>query len=393
MDGVRMAVEVSRWSASSSERYAASSRRLDAVVVDPRRPDLLDEGLGVAGQLVERGRSAQDASPSVVSVASPSVPSASLPSVVAAVARSPSVPSASPPSVPSASPPPRPRVTGRGWCSCRRRRAALRGGGHGASLVVGWVVPRAAVPDRDHGRTHGTRPAPRRPRLVQEPPAAGDGGGLGAAGGAELAEDVGDVHRDGLRADEQLLADLAVGPALGDQGEDLGLARGQRVRRTVGAGGGRPERPQLVEQRLGAEPVRGLAGQVADLARRRRGRRSRAGCRPGSPGRRRARRRGRSRRTAARRPARCRPGRPAAGRRCRRASAARSVSASSRFIQARPSGPQWPEGSVYFSSTVRPSACSRSTSASVRRALGRAEPRQRVRDRARGRPPPAGSGR
>ena len=67
--------------------------RVDAVVVDPRRPDLLAEGLGVTGQLVE---SAQEASPSVVSVASPSVPSASPPSV----------PSESPPSVPSASPPP-----------------------------------------------------------------------------------------------------------------------------------------------------------------------------------------------------------------------------------------------------------------------------------------------
>jgi hypothetical protein len=28
--------------------------RLDVVVVDPRRPDLLDEGLGVTGQKVER---------------------------------------------------------------------------------------------------------------------------------------------------------------------------------------------------------------------------------------------------------------------------------------------------------------------------------------------------
>ena len=38
----------------------------------------------------------------------------------------------------------------------------------------------------------------------------------------------------------------------------------------------------------------------------------------------------------------------------------RSSWASSRFTHARPSGPQNPDGSVYRSRTVRPSACSRS---------------------------------
>ena len=60
--------------------------------------------------------------------------------------------------------------------------------------------------------------------------AAGDRGGLGAAGGLQLAEDVGDVDRDGLGADEQLLADLAVRAALGDQRQDLALAGGERRR-------------------------------------------------------------------------------------------------------------------------------------------------------------------
>ena len=77
--------------------------------------------------------------------------------------------------------------------------------------------------------------------LPRSGPAARDRRGLGAAGGVELAEDVGDVDRDGLGADEELLGDLAVGPALGDQREDLALARGERVGRGVSARtGGRP---------------------------------------------------------------------------------------------------------------------------------------------------------
>ena len=52
--------------------------------------------------------------------------------------------------------------------------------------------------------------------------------GAGAGARAELGQDVRDVDRHGLGADEQLLADLAVGPALGDEGED-------RVRAAFGA--------------------------------------------------------------------------------------------------------------------------------------------------------------
>ena len=57
--------------------------------------------------------------------------------------------------------------------------------------------------------------------------AAGDGGRFGAAGGAELAEDVGDVDAHRLGADEELPADLAVAPSVGDQRQDLPLARGE----------------------------------------------------------------------------------------------------------------------------------------------------------------------
>jgi hypothetical protein len=51
-----------------------------------------------------------------------------------------------------------------------------------------------------------------------------DGRRLDPIAGAELAKDAGDVDADGLRADEQLRADLAVGPAVDQQGQDLPLA-------------------------------------------------------------------------------------------------------------------------------------------------------------------------
>src|SRR3954468_3884527 len=101
---------------------------------------------------------------------------------------------------------------------------------------------------------------------VEQPLPAGDRRRLGAAGGVELAEDVGDVHRDGLRADEQLLADLAVGAALGDQREDLALAGGEGGRaRAVGTRRGAALGLEPRERRLGAQPVRDLAGLVAEL--------------------------------------------------------------------------------------------------------------------------------
>ncbi len=95
--------------------------RVDLVVVDPRRPDLLAEGLGVAGQQVE---SAQDASPSDAS-------SRRRRSVGVGPVRVATVgPSASPPSVPSASP---------------VRRAGVRAGA-GVHAVGGAVAATALVP-------------------------------------------------------------------------------------------------------------------------------------------------------------------------------------------------------------------------------------------------------
>jgi hypothetical protein len=46
---------------------------------------------------------------------------------------------------------------------------------------------------------------------------------------AELAEDVADVLFDGALGDREAVGDGAVGAALGHQGEDVALARGERV--------------------------------------------------------------------------------------------------------------------------------------------------------------------
>jgi succinate-semialdehyde dehydrogenase/glutarate-semialdehyde dehydrogenase len=63
---------------------------------------------------------------------------------------------------------------------------------------------------------------------VEQAPLPRQRSGLGATARAQLGQDVGDVDADGLGADEQLPGDLAVGPALGDQDEDLALPGGQR---------------------------------------------------------------------------------------------------------------------------------------------------------------------
>ena len=101
---------------------------------------------------------------------------------------------------------------------------------------------------------------------LEQAAAPGDRDGLGAAGGAELGQDVGHVHADGLGADEQLVADLAVAAALGDQREHLLLASGERLvasrRRTPRLAAPPPgpaQDPQLGEQRLGTERRRRLA--------------------------------------------------------------------------------------------------------------------------------------
>src|SRR5690606_14611977 len=85
--------------------------------------------------------------------------------------------------------------------------------------------------------------------LIRPPPEAGlprlhDG--LGPARDPELAEEVGDVVADGLRADEQALGDLVVAETARDEAEHLALARGQ-----VREGRGRRSR----KRRLPRKPV------------------------------------------------------------------------------------------------------------------------------------------
>jgi probable F420-dependent oxidoreductase len=80
--------------------------------------------------------------------------------------------------------------------------------------------------------------------------AVGNGGGFRAAGGAQLAQDVRDVHAGGLRRDVQDGGDLAVAAARGDEPEHLAFPAGQR----------REDRAlRLV---IGQRPDPGPAGQV-----------------------------------------------------------------------------------------------------------------------------------
>ena len=54
-----------------------------------------------------------------------------------------------------------------------------------------------------------------------------EGDCLRAGVDAELGEDVLDVGRDGLRADDEVRGDLTLRPPLGEEAEDLALARAE----------------------------------------------------------------------------------------------------------------------------------------------------------------------
>ena len=109
-------------------------------------------------------------------------------------------------------------------------RRCCEGGGQ-ATCVHGWLLcgrwaDGSSLPA---GRVDKRRARPRlRAGRSQQAAAPGHRGGLGARRGLELGQDVGDVDRHGLGADEELLADLAVGATLGDEGEDLPLPRCER---------------------------------------------------------------------------------------------------------------------------------------------------------------------
>src|SRR4029079_5909809 len=64
---------------------------------------------------------------------------------------------------------------------------------------------------------------------LQQTAVAGGGDGFGAVLGAELAEDRADVEFYRALADRELVADLLVGVADGDEAEHLALAAGERA--------------------------------------------------------------------------------------------------------------------------------------------------------------------
>lgn len=86
-----------------------------------------------------------------------------------------------------------------------------------------------------------------------------------------------------LGADEQLSADLLVAATEGDQGEDLLLTRCQGGACPAGTFRGTgPQRVQLAEERLDAEPSRGRRRLLDELGRFRVSRRTQDRSQPGS---------------------------------------------------------------------------------------------------------------
>ena len=65
--------------------------------------------------------------------------------------------------------------------------------------------------------------------MLEEPGLVCEYDRLDAVAKAQLLEDVGDVGLDGGLADVELLSDLCVGEAVGDQPQDLLLAAGQFI--------------------------------------------------------------------------------------------------------------------------------------------------------------------
>ena len=97
--------------------------------------------------------------------------------------------------------------------------------------MAATVAPAGAGRARGRPWRRRARPWSRSPR----PRGSFTGGGqrsaqLAAGADAELGEDLAQVPFDGARAEEQLGADLRVGPAVPGQPGDVGLLRGERCR-------------------------------------------------------------------------------------------------------------------------------------------------------------------
>jgi hypothetical protein len=98
------------------------------------------------------------------------------------------------------------------------RRLAQNLGTRGSALPV-LMTPNQTRPEEELPRRGGSLPVEAEP--------VRDRGCLPAAGDPELGQDPRDVDAGRFGGDEQCLANLSVGAALGDQGEDLGLTLGQ----------------------------------------------------------------------------------------------------------------------------------------------------------------------
>ena len=112
-------------------------------------------------------------------------------------------------------------LRGRARPPLARARALPRGRGRGRSRR-GSSARRSTLGRRRRGGNVRTSELCSRRRLVSQPPRE-----LGARAHAELGVDVGQVARHGPLAEEQRGRDLAVRPALGDEGGDAALGRGQ----------------------------------------------------------------------------------------------------------------------------------------------------------------------
>ena len=105
---------------------------------------------------------------------------------------------------------------------------------------------------------HTSKPPTLGARLgLDEPAADRVAGQLDAVAHAELLEDVRPVALDGLLADHERLGDLVAGVPLGDQLDDLELARGQRVRPAAARRARALE--EVADQRASSPPGRGTA--------------------------------------------------------------------------------------------------------------------------------------
>src|ERR1700733_35365 len=150
---------------------------------------------------------------------------------------------ATPPPVAISSAAPTPRNTS---LKCSRRPRRSRYASRMATIMLASMPSRRKItsvaskssPTQALGQALGKANLIYRSLVLSNPAQAftvGDGGGLGSARRAQLAEDVGDVDAGRLGGDEQLGADLAVGHAPGEQPQHLELSVGQAGERARAA--------------------------------------------------------------------------------------------------------------------------------------------------------------